>query len=210
MKPTVRHYRSDPISKATSVVLVATICAFALSACNVRPPARQNTGSPPDALDCYRGVTTVPDTGTGLANFNQIHGGFSYWGACSEKIHQAGIPSFPLGMTGWTLPENKKPNWSFTRADGTVARNLACWNSPYKDHIVVHLLNGAVRQRGKTYPIGPATIKIRRDLTDGRVPFLVWPLQANLRAEKIEDTLEVCVPETEVHQIVVFERARTD
>jgi len=64
-----------------------------------------------------------------------------------------------------------------------------------------------VRQLGKTYPIGPATIKIRRDLADGRVPFLVWPLQANLRAEEIGDTLEVRVPETEVHQIVVFERA---
>jgi hypothetical protein len=140
MKPTARHYRSYPFSKATSVVLAATICAFAMSACNVRPPARQNTGSPPDALDCYRGVTSVPDTGTGLANFKQIHGGFSYWGAYSEKIQQAGIPSLPLGMTGWTLPEDKKPDWSFTRADGTVARNLACWNSPYKDHIVERMV----------------------------------------------------------------------
>ncbi len=132
-----------------------------------------------------------------------------------------------------TFPQKQYPQWPYARAEGWVLQatrellqelapnppiqvegphHLECtfYEQPEEDRITVHLLNGTVRVLGKTYPVGPATIRIQKDLADERVPLLVWPQPANLRAEEAGNYLEVRVPETEVHQIVVFERRRTE
>jgi len=75
-----------------------------------------------------------------------------------------------------------------------------------EDRIVVHLLNSTVRILGKTYPIGPAKILVRKDIAKGRKAYVVWPKRKKLKTKKRGDYLEVHVPETRVHQIVVFER----
>jgi hypothetical protein len=56
------------------------------------------------------------------------------------------------------------------------------------------------------YPIDPAKVLIRKDFVKPRKVYVAWPQRKNLKVEDRGEYLEVSVPETRIHQIVVIER----
>ena len=128
-----------------------------------------------------------------------------------------------------TFPAKIRPQWPHARKEGWVVdltrelMNVLAPDPPIRvtgpqhlestffeqahaDRVVVHLLNSTVRRLGKAYAIGPAKIRVRKDFLNPRRVARVWPEQQELDIDDDGQFLEIDVPETRIHQIVVLER----
>lgn len=136
MRSTAKLLQHPADREVASALFIVAFCVVGISGCRLQQPVLEPDKPLTHALDCYRGITSPPDTQKGLENVKRVHGGFSHWGSYSEKIREAGIISFPIAASGWSIPESKKPEWSFRKNDGSPKGNFVCWNSPFKDYVV--------------------------------------------------------------------------
>ncbi len=92
--------------------------------------------------DCFRTITAPPDSEKGIETLKRIHAGTVIWGH-SERTHQAGLFTFPIAMSGWDCPQDKRPAWSAKKSDGSLigAGQYVCWNSPFKDYAVTNMVD---------------------------------------------------------------------
>lgn len=75
-----------------------------------------------------------------------------------------------------------------------------------KNRVIVHLLNGIVREVGEVYPTEPAKILARKDFITPAKAYSAWPVRKDLSIQDKGEFLEILAPETNIHQIVVLER----
>ncbi len=128
-----------------------------------------------------------------------------------------------------TFPKKSYPMAPFARKEGWVVdltrellnelapnppirvegqRRLECtfFGQKEKNRLIVHLLNGIVREVGEVYPSEPARILVRKDCAGSRKVYSAWPEQKDLLAKDNGQYFEIDIPETKVHQIVILEK----
>jgi len=93
------------------------------------------------------------------------------------------------------------------RVEGELRLESTFFEQKGKDRVIVHLFTSTVDKiTGQAYPLAPASVLIKKEFMKPRKVYTAWPARMELETKDKGKYLEVNVPETRIHQIVVFER----
>ncbi len=92
------------------------------------------------------------------------------------------------------------------RMEGRAYLECTFFEQKEKNRLIIHLLNGIVREVGEVYPSDPARILVRKDFIKPAKIYSAWPEKKALQAKDEGDYWEITAPGTQIHQIVVLER----
>ncbi len=169
-------------------------------------------------------ITNVPQSQPSsipAVHFNNFGKGKSvYISKCLFKMHTIGpegdsttgsVLATPFNRRGWItdltgeLLDWLAPNPPM-KAEGSPLLECTFFEQKEKGRYIVHLLNSGVAKLGTAFDLEPARILIRKDFVKPQQIYSAWPERTNLKAEDRGKYLEVSVPKTRIHQIVVVER----
>ncbi len=118
----------------------------------------------------------------------------------------------PLSRRGWItdltqeLLDELAPRPPI-KVEGEPRLETTFFEQKHKNRLIVHLFTSTVDNlSGEASPLKPAKILIRKDVHAPRNVYSAWPKRIELKPLDKGEYLEVAVPETRIHQIVVVER----
>ena len=92
------------------------------------------------------------------------------------------------------------------RVEGPHYLECTFFDQVAENRIIMHLLNSTVRVLGEANTMDPAKIVVIKDFADPTNAYSAWPELTSLEIQDMGQYLEINVPETRIHQIVVIER----